>query len=142
MMMWQDSASVRQQLKKHGVRFEVDFVLKSNSKLYIRAEIFLNYIRTVFLPDLAELRTLDEFAEGIGVSLMDNCANHVIDDVIHLLTEARVQLISFASHTTQLFQVFHVTLFNVVKRQPRYELAFRGDKETVKFIMKGCRDFK
>jgi hypothetical protein len=80
-MTSQDSASVREQLKKHSVRFGVDFVLKSNSKPYINAEIFLNSIRTVFLPQLAELRTLDEFAEEIGVLLMD-----IIARVMWLMT--------------------------------------------------------
>jgi hypothetical protein len=44
----QDSASVREQRKKDGVRFGVDFVLKSKSKPDINAEIFLDYIRIVF----------------------------------------------------------------------------------------------
>jgi hypothetical protein len=55
----QASRRVREQLKKQGVRFATDFVLISNSKPDINAEIFLDYIRTVFLLNLAELRTLD-----------------------------------------------------------------------------------
>jgi hypothetical protein len=39
---------------------------------YINAEIFLDYIRTVFLSNLAELRVLDEFAEEMAVLFMDN----------------------------------------------------------------------
>jgi hypothetical protein len=42
-----------------------------NPKPYINAEIFFDDIRTVFLPNLAELRTLDGFAEETGVLLMD-----------------------------------------------------------------------
>jgi hypothetical protein len=61
----QDSAWVRKQLKKHGVRFGEDFASKWNSKPSINAEIFLDYIQTVFVPNLAELRTLDEFAEKL-----------------------------------------------------------------------------
>jgi hypothetical protein len=37
----QDFASVREQLKKHGVRFGANLVLKSNPKPYINSEIFL-----------------------------------------------------------------------------------------------------
>jgi hypothetical protein len=55
----QAPTSVRERLKKEGVRFSTDFVLRSNPKPYINAEIFLDYIRTVFLSNLAELRTLD-----------------------------------------------------------------------------------
>jgi hypothetical protein len=70
---------------------------------------------------ISELGSLDDFAEEIGVLLMDNCAGHATDDVIHLLTEAPVRVITFAPHTTQIFQVFNVTVFGALKRRPRYE---------------------
>jgi hypothetical protein len=85
---------------------------------------------------------LDVFTEEIGVSLMDNCPSHVTDDVISLLTEEPMRVITFAPHTTQIFQVLDVTLFGVLKRRPRYELHFNGETETVIFIMKGYHDFK
>jgi hypothetical protein len=134
----QDSASVQEQLKKHGVRFGADFVLKSNNKRYINAEMLSDYIRTVLLPNFVRLPTLGEFA----VLLIDNYPSHVTDDVVHLLTKARVRVITFAPHTTQIFQILDVTLFGVIKRRPRYELPFEDEKETVKFIMKGYHDFK
>jgi hypothetical protein len=74
--------SVQERLKKEGVRFGTDFVLRSNSKPYINAEIFLDYIRTVFLLNLAELRTLDGFAEETGVLLMDHCLSHFVSLMI------------------------------------------------------------
>jgi hypothetical protein len=85
MITSQASRPVREQLKEHGVRFGTDLVLRSNPKPYIKAESFLDYIRTVLLPNLAELRTLDGFAGETGVLLMDNCPSHVTDDVIALL---------------------------------------------------------
>jgi hypothetical protein len=62
--------------------------------------------------------------------------------VIALLTEARVHVITFASHTTQIFQVLDVTLFDVLKRHTRYELPFKDENSIVKYIMKAYRDFK
>jgi hypothetical protein len=62
--------------------------------------------------------------------------------VIGILTEARVRVITFAPHTTQIFQILDLTLFGVLKRQPRYDLPFDDDTATVKFIMKVYRDFK
>jgi hypothetical protein len=62
--------------------------------------------------------------------------------MIHLLTETRVRVITFALDTTQIFQVLNVTLLSVLKRRPRYELPFEDEEETVKCIMKVYHDFK
>jgi hypothetical protein len=134
MITSQDSASVREQLKKQGVQFGADFVSKSNRKPCVNAGIFLDFIRTVFVPHIAELRTLDAFSEEVGVLLMRDCPSHIIDDLIHLLTEAPVGAITFAPHTTQIFQVLDVRLFSVLKCHPIYELSFRDEQATVRFI--------
>jgi hypothetical protein len=73
----QDSPSVREKLKKHGVEFGTDLIMKSNAKPYINVEIFLDYVRTVLIPKLGELRRLVEFAEEMPVLLMDNCSSHI-----------------------------------------------------------------
>jgi hypothetical protein len=132
----------QERLKKEGVRFWTDFVVRSNPKPCINAESFHDYIQTVFLPNLAELRALHGFAEETGVLLMDNCPSHVTDEIIGLLTEARVRVITFALHTTQIFQILDVTLFGVLKQRLGYKLPFEDEKETVKFIMKVYHDFK
>jgi hypothetical protein len=133
---FQAPTSVQERLKKEGVRFSTDFVLRSNPSPYINTKIFLDYIRMVFLPNLAELRKLDAFTEETGVLLMDNCPSHVTVDIIRLLTEARVCVITLAPYTTQIFQVLDVTLFGVLKRRLGAKLPFEDEKATVKFIMK------
>jgi hypothetical protein len=55
---------------------------------------------------------------------MDSCSDQVPDDVIRLLSEGRVGVIAFASHTTQVFQVLYLIFFGVLKRRPRDELPF------------------
>jgi hypothetical protein len=72
---------------------------------------------------------------------MDSCPSHVTHDVIGLLAEAPVRIITFAPHTTQIFQVLDLTLFGVLKRRLGYELPFEDEKETVKFIMKVYHGF-
>jgi hypothetical protein len=94
------------------------------------------------MPNLADLWTLDGFAEETGVLLMDNCPGLVTDDVIRPLTGARVRVITFTPHTTQIFQVLDVTLFGVLKRRPRDQLPFEDENETVKCTMKVYHDFK
>jgi hypothetical protein len=116
--------------------------LRSNPSPYINAESFRDDLQTVFLPNLAELRKLDAFTEETGVLLMDNCLSHVTDNIIGVLTEARVRVITFAPYTTQIFQVLDVTLFGVLKQRLGYKLPFEEEKETVRSIMKVYYDFK
>jgi hypothetical protein len=61
--------------------------------------------------------------------------------VIRLLTEARVRVITYAPHTTQIFQVLDVRLFGVLKRRPRYELPSEKHIAPVKVIPKVLHDF-
>jgi hypothetical protein len=72
-------------------------------KPYINAECFLDYIRKVFLPNLNELRTLEEFAEEDTVLLMDNCQSHVGEEILRLLRDAKVRIITWAPNTTHIF---------------------------------------
>jgi hypothetical protein len=53
-----------------------------------------------------------------------------------------VRVITFAPHTTQIFQILDVTLFGVLKRRLGYKFPSEHEKETVKFIMKVYCDFK
>jgi hypothetical protein len=99
-IMSQASGRVWEQFKKHDVRFRADFVLRSNPKPHINAKRFLDYIRTVFLPNLAEFRTLDGVAEGTGVLLMDICPSYATDDVMGL--SRRPGCASYLLHYTQL----------------------------------------
>jgi uncharacterized protein YqgV (UPF0045/DUF77 family) len=73
---------------------------------------------------------------------MTHCSVDVIDDVIRILTEAGVRVRPFAPHTTQVFQVLDLTLFDVLKRCPRYELPFENDNSTAKSVMKVYHDFR
>jgi hypothetical protein len=138
----QAPTSVQEQLKKGGVRFDTDFALRSYPSPYINAEIFLDYIRTIFLPNFAEFRTLDAFTEETRVLLMDNCPSDLTNDIMGLLSEARLRVITLASHTTQIFQVLDVTFFGVLKRRLGYKLPFEDENETVEFIMKVYHYFK
>jgi hypothetical protein len=59
----QDSLPVREDLKKRGVRFSADFILRTRSKPDINTKSFLDYIHTICLLNLNELRALGEFAD-------------------------------------------------------------------------------
>jgi hypothetical protein len=138
----QDSPTVRERLKKHGVRFGTDFILKHRAKPYINAEIFAEYIRTVFIPNLNELRSLEQFAAEDAVLLVDNCPSHVCDVILNLLREERVRIITWPHHTTQIFQKLDTPLFGVLKRKGQYKLPFDDDLPTATFLLTIYRTFK
>jgi hypothetical protein len=100
-----------------GVRFGTDLILEAPRKPYINAECFLEYIRTVFLPNLNELRTLEEFADEDAVLLMDNCPSEVGEEILSLLRDAPVLIITWTPHTTHIFQQLDICLFGVLKQK-------------------------
>jgi hypothetical protein len=115
----QNSSTLQKHLKKQTVRFGRDFASKFNQKPYLEAGIFLDSIRTILLPYIDTICGLAVFAQEIAVLLMDDCSDHVSDNVIHILTEARVRVITFAPHPMPVLQVLDLMIFGVLKRCPR-----------------------
>jgi hypothetical protein len=118
------------------------FGLEIESEAKYQRRNLVDYIRTVFLSNLAEIRPPDEFAEEMTVLLMDNWSSHMTSDVVGLPTEVRVRIITFAPCTTHIFQIFDVILSNVLKQYLRCELAFEDEEMTIKFLMKVYHGFK
>jgi hypothetical protein len=118
------------------------FILKARAKPYINAEIFLEYIRTVFLPNLNEQRSLEEFADEVADLLMDDCPNQATEEILSLLRDARVRIITWAPHTTRIFQELDICLLGVLKRREKYRLPFDDDRRTTGFLLKIYGMFK
>jgi hypothetical protein len=64
--------------------------------------LFLEYISILFIPYLNELLDSEEFAECEAVLLMNNCSPHIKEALVAFLTSARVRVVKFAPHTTQI----------------------------------------
>jgi hypothetical protein len=90
------SDGIRKKLMSRSVRLGVDFVLRQRSKTYVSRKLFLEYITTIFLLYLNELRESEEFEACEAVLLMDNYSSHVSDEVVAVLTNSRVRIITFA----------------------------------------------
>jgi hypothetical protein len=137
-----DSSCVREQLRTHRVRFGTDLILKQRAKACVNSKIFLEYIHMVFLPNLNELQSLEEFADEDAVLLMDNCSSHVGEEVLSLLQDSRVRVITWAHHTTHIFQDLYLCLFGVLKRRGQYVLPFDHDQATTNSLLKIHRTFR
>jgi hypothetical protein len=96
----------------------------------------------VFLPHLAITWIMQNIRDEDTVRLMDNSSPHLTPVVIDLFSTARVQTVTFEPHTTQIFQVFDLALFVVVKIRGQHELQFKDDAGSASLINKVYRDFR
>jgi hypothetical protein len=118
------------------------FDLETTRQTLGQAHLFENSVRTVFLPHLAITRIMQNVRNEKAVLSMDNCSPHLTPVVIDLLSEVRVKIVTFAPHTTQLFQALDLSLFGVLKRREQYQLPFGDDAGSARFIKKIYRDFR
>jgi hypothetical protein len=137
-----DSAALRRALEATGMQIGKHLILKQRAKPYVNADLFENYVRTVFLPQLAITYIMQNVRNEEAVLLMDNCSPHLSPVVINLLSEARVRIVTFAPHTTQIFQALDLGLFGVLKRCGQYQLPFGVDAGSARFIKFIYRDFR
>jgi hypothetical protein len=142
MVMLQDSETLRKKLMTRGIRLGVDFVLKHRPKPYVNGKLFLDYTNSIFIPDLNELRQSEYFSEWEAVLLMDNCSPHMGDAVIAILTRAHVRVITFAPHTTHIFQVLDLVLFRALKKRSTRLSTLDEEQSAAAFIIKVYHDFK
>jgi hypothetical protein len=136
-----NSSTVHEHLEKQDVQFGRDFTLQFNQQPSVNAGILLDDIRTVFLLHIDTLRGLAVFAQEVAIRLMDNCSAHVSDHASRLLTDTRMHVITFAPHTTQVFQVPDLTVYGVLKGRLRHELPFDDDDAMLKVIIQVSHDF-
>jgi hypothetical protein len=117
-------------------------ILKRRDKPYVNADLFEKYIRTAFLPHLLATRRMYDFGDDNAVLLSGNCSPHLAPAVLTLLSNAPVPIVTFASHTTQIFQILDLTLFGVLKRREQSQLPFDDARGTVHFIRKVHHNFR
>jgi hypothetical protein len=119
-------------------------ILKHRDKPCVKAELFEDYLRSVFLPHLMITCIVKDHRKEDAVFLMDICSHHITPAVIHLLWTPRVRVVTFAPQpqTTQIFQVLGLTLFGVLTRRSRYQLPLEDDAGSTRFIRKVYHDFR
>jgi hypothetical protein len=124
------------------IRLGFDFVLRQRSKSDVNANFFFEYINDIFIPYLNELRESEQFHASEAVLLMDNCLPHISDEVIAVLTISHVRVITFAPHTTHIFQMLDVVLFGALKKLASDLEMWNKESDIAAFIIKLYHDFK
>jgi predicted Fe-Mo cluster-binding NifX family protein len=73
---------------------------------------------------------------------MDNCSPRIGEAVIALLTDAGVRVVTFAHHTTQIFQVLDVVLFGTLKKHAASLTMLDEEQSAAAFLIKVYHDYK
>jgi hypothetical protein len=84
----------------------------------------------------------EEFEACKVALLMDNCLNHISNDVIAILTREQVRIVTFATHTTHIFQILDMVLFGALKKHAMDVETLEEESRAVEFILKVYRDFR
>jgi hypothetical protein len=88
-----------------------------------RMQFFLKYVNNIFIPCFNELRESEQINACEAIRLTDNCSPHMSNNVIAVLTNAPVRVITFAPYMTHVFQMLDVVLFSALrKRASRLEM--------------------
>jgi hypothetical protein len=69
-------------------------------------------------------------------------SHHISPAVTEFLSTAHVRVVTSAPHTPQIFQVFDLTLFGLLKRRGQHQLPLENDARTPRFIRKVYHDFR
>jgi hypothetical protein len=111
------------------------FILNVRADLNSRAELYSRLY-------LHELWQSEEFAGCEAVFLMDNCSPHMGDAVIAVLTREHVRVITFAPHTTHIFQVLDLVLVGALKKCATYLSTLDEEQPAAAFIIRVYHDFR
>jgi hypothetical protein len=91
---------------------------------------------------LNERQDPEGFEASEAMLLMDNCSNHMPDDVIAMLTRVRVRIVIFVIHTTYIFQVLGMMLSGALKKHATNLETLDAESRAAAFVLKVYRDFK
>jgi hypothetical protein len=100
-----------------GWRENEDFILRHASKCYVTKEIFFDYVSSIFIPYVCSIRSKPCYSNETAVLLMDNASVHLDPNLIHLLSQNNVLVLTFPPHTSHLFQPCDLNLFACFKAE-------------------------
>jgi hypothetical protein len=107
---------IRDSLWEQGLRQDEDAMTRLRTTAYINGDLFYEYISTVLVPYVTNVRSNRDLANEPAVLLMDSVCPHISERILRLLGENRIIVLVFPAHTTNLFQALDLVFFGVVKK--------------------------
>lgn len=103
-----------------GVRKDIDLKLKIQNSAYVTTESFKEYILEYFVPKFIQEKISDEKENLPAIIFLDNCKAHLDENLLKILAENKILVITYPPHTSHVFQVLDKLLFGVLKKHKKY----------------------
>ena len=84
---------------------------------FITREIFMRWLREVFIPNVNERRERIGNMGQRAYLLMDNCQSHKSTDITRLCTDNNVEIVYFPANATHIFQPLDLCFFAAFKKK-------------------------
>ena len=98
-----------------GYREGQDFEYHYQERSFVTTEIFKKYISNQIIPYIKQTRKQMNLQDSHAVLLMDNCPSHVNEEILKILADEKIRVVTFPPHTTNLFQPLDLVTFNIFK---------------------------
>jgi hypothetical protein len=103
-----------------GHRPDKDFLIERNAKPYVNRPLVENFIRHQSILHVTALWTNPCHSKAEVVLLMDNCSTYVTPEIFRPLGKNHIKIVTFAPHTTNIFQAFDLPFFGVFKTKAKF----------------------
>ncbi|KAK8884192.1 hypothetical protein M9Y10_043298 [Tritrichomonas musculus] len=98
-----------------GIRRNTDLILEVSNSSYVNKEIFTRHIKENFINQVDAERKYCGLEENQAILFFDNCSCHLDEELLQILAEHMILVITYPSHTSHVFQVLDLLLFGVLK---------------------------
>jgi hypothetical protein len=114
-------------------------LIERNAKPYVDRPPFENFIRYQLILHIMALQTNLCCSKAEPVLLMDNCSVYVTPEIFRHLGENHIKIVTFAPHTTNIFQALDISFFGVFKTKEKFWMDQDDDKTFTATIHKLVR---
>jgi hypothetical protein len=125
-----------------GLRLDEDVMIRTRNPPYINEQLFFEYLSTVLVPYIIDVREKIEKTEERAILLMDGMTAHTSERVLSYLGRNNVAAIIFPSHTTNLFQALDLSFFGALKRRKATTEGEYGDQSFKNQVSKLIRAYE
>ena len=98
-----------------GIRRDTDLSLHVGNSNYVDKETFCDHIINKFIPQVLNDRKYCGCDTLPAILFIDNCSSQSDPDLLEILADNLILVITYPSHTSHIFQVLDLLLFGVLK---------------------------